>query len=62
VVFGFVLLGGLISLVSILTYVNITIWPVTRPLFSAYPVVLLYISFMLVSVQRAFVKEDSGSD
>ena len=46
--FGLIILGGIISLVCMLTYVKITLWPVGRPLFSAYPLVLLYISVMLV--------------
>ncbi|MCK5070998.1 MAG: hypothetical protein KAR01_10665, partial [Desulfocapsa sp.] len=53
-VMGLVILGGLISLISILTYVGITLWQVRRPLFSAYPLVLLYISFMFVSVINLF--------
>ena len=50
----FVILGGLISLLSVLTFVKITLWPVTRPLFSAYPLVLLYISVAGMAVQRAW--------
>ncbi|MGI9571021.1 MAG: hypothetical protein ACR2PH_15100, partial [Desulfobulbia bacterium] len=50
----FVILGGLISLVALLTFVKITLWPITRPLFSAYPLVLLYISVAGISVQRAW--------
>ena len=50
----FVILGGLISLVSALTFVKITLWPVTRPMFLAYPLVLLYISFAGVAFQRAW--------
>ena len=46
--FGLITLGGIISLVSILTYVKITLWPINRPLFSAYPLVLYYISTMAV--------------
>jgi len=49
-VFGLVLIGGLISLVAILSFVNITLWPIRRPLYSAYPVVLLYICCMLGSL------------
>ena len=51
----FVILGGLISLVSVLTFVKITLWPITRPLFSAYPLVLLYISVAGMAAQRAWV-------
>jgi hypothetical protein len=52
-----VLLGGLISLVSVLTFVKITLWPITRPLFSAYPLVLLYISIAGMTVQRVWEKK-----
>ena len=47
-IFGLITLGGIISLISILTYVKITLWPINRPLFSAYPLVLYYISSMTV--------------
>ena len=50
----FVILGGLISLVSVLSYVKITLWPITRPLFSAYPLVLLYISVGAAAACRAW--------
>ena len=51
----FVILGGLISLVSVLTFVKISlIWPTSRPLFQAYPLVLLYISITGIVVQRAW--------
>lgn len=43
---GCIVLGGILSLVSVLTFVKITLWPVNRPLFSAYPLVLLYLSMM----------------
>jgi hypothetical protein len=52
-----VVLGGLISLVSVLTFVKITLWPITRPLFSAYPLVLLYISIAGMTVQRVWEKK-----
>lgn len=47
VIYGLILLGGILSLISVLTYVKITLWPINRPLFSAYPLVLLYISVMI---------------
>ncbi len=50
--FGFVLLGGIISLVSILTYVKITLWGINRPLLSAYPLVLYYITFIAISTHN----------
>lgn len=46
--YGLILLGGILSLVAVLTYVKITIWPINRPLFSAYPLVLTYISTMAI--------------
>ena len=50
----FVILGGLVSLVSVLTYVKITLWPITRPLFSAYPLILLYIAVAAAAAGRAW--------
>ena len=44
--YGLVILGGIAALISILTYIKITLWTINRPLFSAYPLVLLYISLM----------------
>jgi hypothetical protein len=41
--FGLIILGGIISLVSVLTYVKITLWSVHRSLISDYPLVLFYI-------------------
>jgi hypothetical protein len=55
----FVILGGLISLVTMLTFVKITLWSVTRPLFSAYPVVLLYISAVTIAGVRTWKKRRS---
>lgn len=46
-VFGLALLGGLVSLIAILSFVQITLWPINRPLYSAYPVILFYICFMV---------------
>jgi len=53
---GLIVLGGIVSLVTVLTYVNITLWPINRPLFSAYPLVLLYISMMSISVCKRLTK------
>ena len=47
IIYGLIILGGIISMISILTYVRITLWPIKRPLFSVYPLVLLYISVMI---------------
>jgi hypothetical protein len=61
--FGLITLGGIISLTSILTYVKITLWPITRPLFSAYPLVLYYISTMAIFsylfLQKRFKKTNN---
>ncbi len=59
--FGLIILGGIISLVSVLTYVKITLWSVHRPLISAYPLVLFYISMMSVFVCYKLKKNDSLS-
>ncbi len=57
--FGLIVLGGIFSLVCLLTYVKITLWTVHRPLFSAYPLVLFYISMMSVFVCSKLKKSDS---
>lgn len=59
--FGLITLGGIISLVSVLTYVKITLWTVHRPLFSAYPLVLFYISMMSVFACSKLKKNGSVS-
>jgi hypothetical protein len=60
--FGLIILGGIISLVSVLTYVRITLWSVHRPLFSAYPLVLFYISVMSVFVCCKLKRNGSVSE
>jgi hypothetical protein len=55
-IFGLVILGGIISLVSILTYVKITLWPINRPLFAAYPLVLYYISTIFILVTHSITR------
>lgn len=62
VVFGAVLLGGLVSLLAVLSFVKITLWPIGRPLYSAYPVVLLYICFMFFSLVNALRQPMRGHD
>ena len=62
VVFGAVLLGGLISLIAVLSFVKITLWPIGRPLYSAYPVVLLYICFMFFSLVKYLRQPMRGHD
>ena len=51
-IYGLIILGGILSLISVLTYVKITLWPINRPLFSVYPLVLLYISLMITNLYR----------
>jgi len=53
VLYGFVVLGSLLSLVSVLSFVYITLWPITRPLFSAYPVIIIYIALVALLLFRA---------
>jgi hypothetical protein len=61
VVYGLIILGGIFSLISILTYVKITLWPINRPLFSTYPLVLLYISIMLSFLWKLLFRRDPAS-
>ena len=61
VVSGFIVLGGIVSLISVLTYVKITLWPVNRPLFSVYPLVLLYISMMSIFFCKKLIKTNVPS-
>lgn len=58
VVCGFIIVGGIFSLITLLTYVKITIWPINRPLFSAYPLVLLYISMMSIFLFNALLRRN----
>ena len=44
---GLALFGGLVSLLAVLTYVKITLWPVARTIYPAYALVLLYVVWML---------------
>lgn len=46
---GFLVLGGILSLILILTYARTTsdTWAINRAIFPAYPLVLLYISLMI---------------
>lgn len=57
VLYGFVVLGSFFSLVSVLSFVYITLWPITRPLFSAYPVTLFYIALVAILLFRARQQE-----
>ncbi len=59
---GCIVLGGILSLISILTYVKMTLWPVNRPLFSAYPLILLYVSMMLLFAINHFKVEEVLSE
>ena len=58
VVYGLIILGGILSLITILTYVKITLWPINRPLFSAYPLVLLYIIVMVSFLWNNLLKRN----
>lgn len=58
-IFSLVLLGGLVSLVAILTFVKITLWPVARPMYSAYPLVLFYICFLSCALRQAWCRDGS---
>lgn len=44
---GFIIMTGIVSLVAILSYIKITLWPINRPLMAAYMLVLFYISLMI---------------
>jgi hypothetical protein len=55
-IYGLIILGGILSLISILTYVQITLWSIKRPLFSVYPLVLLYISVMISFLWNNFLR------
>ena len=46
--FGLVLAGSVLSILAILTFVQLTLWQVSRPLHVAYPVILLYIALTLL--------------
>ncbi len=47
-VFGLILLGSIFTVLVMLTFVKITIWPVTRPMHTLSPIILLYIGYMLL--------------
>ena len=40
---GIIIIVGIISLAIVLTFVSVTLWPIKRPLYSIYPLILLYI-------------------
>jgi hypothetical protein len=46
------LLGGLCALLATLSFVHLTLWPIRRPLYAAYPVILLYIALALAAFAR----------
>lgn len=48
------LLGGLLTLCLLLTFVSITMWEISRPIHSAYPLVLMFIGYSLVILERRF--------
>ncbi len=55
-----VILGGLLSLLSVLTFVSITLWSVGRPLSSSFPLLLLYICMGIFLVESRVGKKDSS--
>jgi hypothetical protein len=46
-------LGSILTLIAMLTYVLVTLWPITRPLHTVYPIVLLYAGMMLAGKPMA---------
>ena len=42
-----VIVAGIFSLAVVLTFVSVTLWPIKRPLYSIYPLVLLFIILQL---------------
>lgn len=59
VISGLIIFGGILSLITTLTYVKITLWGIGRPLFSAYPLVLLYSGLMIVLFFSGLFRKDS---
>ena len=59
---GCITIGGILSLVSVLTYVKITLWPINRPLFSIYPLILFYVSIMLLFTVKYFTERKNLSN
>ncbi len=51
-IFGLVVLGSIFTILCLLTFVKITIWPVFRPLHTLSPVILLYVVYMLVPAKE----------
>ncbi len=58
ILLGCVLLGSAFALLTILTYVKITLWPVTRPLNAVIPVVLCYVVYILVALSPRRANSD----
>lgn len=48
------LLGGLLVLSLLLTFVSITMWEISRPIHSAYPIVLMFIGYSVVILENRF--------
>lgn len=46
---GIIIIVGIISLAIVLTFVSVTLWPIKRPLYSIYPLILLYIILQMNS-------------
>jgi len=51
-VFGLILLGSIFTVLVMLTFVKITIWPVSRPMHTLSPIILLYIGYMLLPFKK----------
>ena len=47
-VIGLMILGSVLAVLILLTFIKITIWPVIRPMHTLSPILLLYIMFMLI--------------
>ncbi len=50
--FGLILIGSIFTVLAMLTFVKITIWPVIRPMHTLSPIILLYICYMLLPVRK----------
>jgi len=51
-VFGVILFGSGLSILMMLTFVKITLWDVVRPLYAIYPIVLVYIVWVLIPMRK----------
>ena len=51
-VYGLIILGSIFTILAMLTFVKITIWPVSRPMHTLSPLMLLYIGYILLPVRE----------